>query len=304
MRKKNLKREEISQILDQSEYLKEVGKVKEAINLLEGELKNSLNIEFLSKLANLYVVAGDTAGYERSALKIEDLDPKFPGLFLNQVRHFLSIKQVSKAFEIIHLNSEYFETNLDGLVVHGLGLKLQGDSHSAEKKFLKVLKKDHENINAQINLGLLALEKGKYQSSLKYLIKCFGLKPHQKSIWPLIIAVLDRLGNYNIAFQVLLAITDKYSDDPQYIQKLGICALKVGEPNVAEVCRDKLQQDIINHTSMKVLDAKIEEYHLRYKNALAIYESLLDVNKNSLGTESTFRSLPEDGKSSKSKTDL
>lgn len=184
-------------IINAGYILKEAGRIKEAISLLEGTLKT---------------------------------DPKDMGLYMLLVSLYSDSEQYDKAKELLLsiLNKE--STNNEARFRLGLIYEKTGDMDSSIMEMRKILEIDSEHADAMNYIGYAYAEKEtNLKEAERLATKAFKLKPQNGYIADTLGWIHYKKGNLKEAIKTLKEATKLSPDDPVIIDHLGDAYMKAGQ---------------------------------------------------------------------------
>ncbi len=93
--------------------------------------------------------------------------------------------------------------NIDELLIQGIKAHKERNLNEAERLYREILKKTPSHPDANHNIGVLALEVGKFDEALTFIEKAVANNPHKEQYWLSLIELLIKLGKISRARNVL-----------------------------------------------------------------------------------------------------
>ena len=265
-------------IADKAIELRENGKYQEAITLLQNSIKKSpKDPNIAAILSHCYILNDNLKEAIIYLEKAKSINPGIASVGWNEARVLLQQNKVIEALNIAKKTNKLFPNDVEGLVVLGSCLRLQGDIKNSINILNRAIELNPTNAEACINRGLIRLKKGDNLNALQDLEKAHRLKPFIKNIWQLILSLKMKFQQFEDMNTIALKMAELDPYDEKILASLAVSYQNLQRFNEAEKAYKQvinIKYDYleawVNLGANLYMQGKLDEAVKAYKKALSI----------------------------------
>jgi tetratricopeptide (TPR) repeat protein len=203
---------------------------------------------------------------------------------------------------------------IDDILQKGMSVHRAGQPEEAERLYYSIIELDPLHPDANHNLGVLAVDKGMFELSLKYFSIALQKNPKKSQYWFSMIESLIKVGQHNNAKKVVrygqkLGLTGKKLD--QVLKQLSSIKLMSDNSTVLDTLTKEQEGELIELYKKGRYEALIKQASMlteKFPNAVMLFNSLgvanVGLNRFDLAIKNYNRAIYLDPKSAEIRRNL